>query len=242
MTAKITPAKTAPDAPPPPIRSTAHSAYPASGTSSRPTAAIVSAVEVSPRRASTGGASSSSTVATSRMPSRDRASIELVATAAKTTAATASSSAPSPRGMFCTSREDASGGCSGLSASSQRAADGGGGSSGRGGAAPCRGTRGGAPAVAVGGRRPGRRRSTRRGRAVCLVRSSPACARMSRWKSAACIFAAICRCSAAMAASRAFISAIERSTSARCPAHWGWCAPQCGHLAAGLISRPHEEH
>ena len=63
-TRKIDPAKTAPEEAPP-IRSTAQSAYPASGTSSRPTAAMVSAVEVSPRRASTGGASSMSTVATS---------------------------------------------------------------------------------------------------------------------------------------------------------------------------------
>ncbi|PSK64443.1 hypothetical protein B0E53_03625 [Micromonospora sp. MH33] len=229
---------------PPPIRSTAQSAYPASGTSSRPTAAIVSAVEVSPRRASTGGASSISTVATSSTPSRASASIELVATAAKTTAATPSSSAPSPRGMFCTSREDASGGCSGSSTSSHcgRLRGGGGRSSGPAGGVPWRGTRGGAPVVAVGGRRPGRPRSTRRGRVACLIRSSPACARMSRWKRAACILAAICRCSRAISASRAFISAIERSISARCSAHCGWSAPQCGQTTAGLISRPHEAH
>ena len=34
---------------------------------------------------------------------------------------------------------------------------------------------------------------------------------MSRWKSAACILAAICRCSARIAASRAFISAMDET-------------------------------
>lgn len=91
----------------------------------------------------------------------------------------------------------------------------------------------------------GRRRSTRRGRLVCLTRPSPtlpAWARVSRWKIAACILEASCRCSLAMAASRAFISAMDRSISARCSAHCGWWAPQRGQRTAGLISRPHEEH
>ncbi|WP_460806290.1 hypothetical protein [Micromonospora zhanjiangensis] len=110
----------------------------------------------------------------------------------------------------------------------------------RGGAAPVV-VRGGGAAPAFGGRRPGVRRK-RRDRVACLVFSSFAWARMSRWNRAACICAAIFARSLAISASRAFISAMDRSIRCTSSTDWPCSAPQCGQRGAASMSRPHEAH
>jgi hypothetical protein len=84
----------------------------------------------------------------------------------------------------------------------------------------------------------GAARSTWRGRSLQLFLSGVP---VSRWKSGLHLGGDLPPLTA-IAASRAFISAMERSISARCSCHCGWSAPQCWQRAAGLISRPHAEH
>ncbi len=244
-------AKTVPAAAVPRTWSTVQRAYPSTRARIRPTAATDSAVEVRPRGAISGGARRVSAVAVIRIATRPRSSRELMATTAKTTAATPSSSAPRVSRTFCTSREEVSGGAAapgavGPGAAGRRGGPGGG----PGGVVTvglCRGTRGGAPvAVAVGPGAPGccgpGRPGLRQGRPRWRIFLSPAWASMFRLNRAVCRSAASFCCSRRISASRAFISAIERSMRVRSSAHWGCSDPQFGQDGAGWMVRPQAAH
>src|SRR5205823_9302205 len=92
-----------------PARLTYQAAYPSSPTSSRPSAAAVSAVPVSPRRPASGPAARTRAVTAARMAARPVTPTVAHATAVNTTAAHASSSPPSTYSTFCTVRVDVSG-------------------------------------------------------------------------------------------------------------------------------------
>ena len=91
-----------------PNRSTYQAAYPSSTTSSRPTAANVSAVAVSPRRRTSSGTARARAVNPASSTARPPTPNCDQATAVNTIAATASSRPPSRKRAFCTSRVDAS--------------------------------------------------------------------------------------------------------------------------------------
>jgi hypothetical protein len=111
VSAKVMPRKTGRGTDGPPARAVPCSANSVIGNRIRPTTAIVSPVEVSPRRDTPGARIRASTVKTARTAVRPYGLV--TATPAKTTAATPMTSAPSTSRMFCTDLVDAWGGCPG---------------------------------------------------------------------------------------------------------------------------------